>query len=143
MACISYPGSMRPRKTGVSVCLRPLTRRSLPKNRIFADVGFIVERLKLALLIEGKNSVLFVLNVIDKQNTVCVVDFMLDNTCQKALGFKTDFFTLEVESFDANFGVSGDVAIDFIDAETALVVENYLTFSLNDFGVDKCGKLAD
>ena len=46
---------------------------------------------------------MLVADVIDKDDAVGVVDFVLDNSSEEALGLKADFVTFEVERFDTNF----------------------------------------
>ena len=125
---------------GASVCFRPLTRRSLPKNSRVFDVFVIVKRLKLAFLVECVKSIVFVFDMVDKQNTVGVVDFMLNDASKEAFSLETDFVAVDIKSFDADFGVAWHFAVNASHTKATFVIVHDFTFELYDFGINKWRK---
>lgn len=111
------------------------------KEVAICDVFVIIQWFELAFLVELIKCFFIMLNVVDKNNTVRVVDFVLDDAGKESFGFKANWLAVNVECFDTNFGVAWHFAIDFTNTEAAFVVGNNFAFVFNDLGVDEHGKI--
>src|SRR6266550_3477383 len=75
--------------------------------------------------------------MVNKHNTVSVVDFVLEDPCQKTGGFNAYLFTVFVQRPDPYLIVTGNLAIDVGYAQTALIIFFELTLQLDDLRVNE------
>lgn len=100
----------------------------------------IIEWNELTLGIESIEAVRLVAEVVDKEQAICVIDLVLDDARQEALGLEADFVAVDIAGFDANFGPARYAAIDAVDTEAAFEVGEFFAFKFDDFGVYESGK---
>ena len=74
--------------------------------------------------------------MVDENDAVAMVDFVLQDACQKAVGLDTDFIAVDIDGFNADFAVAGNFAVKILDTETAFVIIGDLAFVLDDFWID-------
>src|SRR4051812_23376496 len=109
----------------------------LPKKTVFMDILFVIETNEFAVVVEFKEGFGVVFNVVDENNTVCMVDFVLEDAGQETFGADTEFAALNIESFDLNFLVALYLAINIFNAEASFVIFNLLAVEFSDLGVNK------
>ena len=79
---------------------------------------------------------MIVANVVDENDAVAVVDFVLQDARQKAVGLDADFVAVDIGGFNADFAVAGNFAIKILDAEAAFVIVGDFAFLLDYFRID-------
>ena len=65
---------------------KKMIRLVIPEVSIVSDVFVIIERLKLAFLVEPIKCIMLIANVVNKDYAVGVVDFVLNNSSQESIG---------------------------------------------------------
>ena len=78
--------------------------------------------------------------MVDEKDAVEVVDLVLEDAGELAVGFDADFGAVFEDGFDFDFLVAGNFAVDFRNGETALVIGKDFAVFFDDFWVDKGGK---
>ncbi|MNT33646.1 hypothetical protein D3C72_1695850 [compost metagenome] len=79
--------------------------------------------------------------MVDKDDAVSVVDFVLNDTGKESFGAESNFITVNIKSFDANLCVTWYFAVDVADAETAFVVIFNLAFVFYDLWIDESSEI--
>ena len=74
--------------------------------------------------------------MVDENDAVAMVDFVLQDACQKAVGLDTNFVAVDIDGFNADFAVAGDFAVKILDTEAALVIVGDFAFVFDDFWID-------
>ena len=65
-----------------------------------------------------------------------MVDFVLYDTSQETFGLEANFVAVNVDSFDADFAVTRNIAIDVLDAQAALEIFDNLSLIFDDFWIN-------
>ena len=79
---------------------------------------------------------MIVADMVDENDTVAMVDLVLQDACQKAVGLDADFVAVDIDGFNADFAVAGNFAVKILDTEATFVIVGDFAFILDDFWID-------
>src|SRR5579859_2735685 len=75
--------------------------------------------------------------MVDKHDAVGVVNFVLENACQKAFGGNTELAAGRILGTDAHFVIAGNLAVYVRHAEAAFIIFLYFTLVLGNDRIDE------
>jgi hypothetical protein len=70
----------------------------------------------MTLFVQSEKGFSVLFDVIYEDNAICMVNLMLENSGQEALGRYTEFTALQILSFNTNLGMAGYFAVNIRDA---------------------------
>lgn len=86
---------------------------------------------------QPEESLLVIPYMIYEYYTLGVIDLVLENPRQETFGGQTQRFTLQIQSFEPDFRITRDFAVDVADTQAALEIFLYNPFILGNLGVDE------
>ena len=102
---------------------------------VILDTSFVVDWLQIAIFIELKEGIGFIFDAINEEDTVEMINFVSESASKFIGGFNTYFGTIFEFSFDANFRVAWNFAIDKWNGEATLEIFDNFAFLFDDFWI--------
>ncbi len=132
----------------MSACPLLLTFHSLllpdsilsPEVSIIGHLFFIFERLQFALVVEAEEGLGVIFDMVDEDNAITMVNFVLENARQEILGGHPELLAVDIQRFNLDLLVPWHLAVNARHAEAALEVLDDIAFALGDLWVNKYRK---
>ena len=114
---------------------------------IVAPEGFVVfyffvvvDWVEVSLVVHTEKGVFLVFYVVDKEDSVEVVDFVKEGASKRIFGLDSDRSSVFEESLYLDFCRARDKAVKRRDREATFVIGRWFAFGADNFGVDEGGE---
>ncbi len=108
---------------------------------IIFNLSVVVDRVEFAFVVHAVEGFFVIFDVVDEEDAIEVIDFVLKSASEKIFGFNADRGAIFELGFDADFVTAGNFTIEKRYGETTFVVGDDFAVGLDDLWVQESGKM--